>query len=260
MGTAEDFIKQLGEDVTSHPAVNHSFLETVSTRKFSKEAWMAFAVQLYPHVHFFIPYMEELLLNTFDMKAKLVVAKILLDEYGEDAEGDSHPDMFRSFAKACNPNSDDLLMDSPLDPATVNMVEEHMRLCRDENVLVGTGAIGQAHEYAIAYLFPPIVKGQKLTGFTKEESRFFSLHVEHDVEHSEMLVEAMKHLASSEKDWEDIRRGTLASLDARAKLWTAMENRMLAIDKGEAPPPCDSRTLRDMTKDYRNVPDVFWPQ
>lgn len=255
----KEFIQKLNEEVTRHRAVNHPFLETVASRKFSKKAWLAFAQQLYPHVHFFIPYMEEMLLNTFDMNAKLIVAKILLDEYGEDAGGKSHPELFRRFVRSCGgPEADASLLTTPLDQATIDLVEAHMSLCRDEPFLVGIGAIGQAHEFAIGFMFPPLVKGLELAGFKREEIEFFTLHVEHDVEHSNMLEAAMIRLAMTDADRELIRRGTLASLEHRDRLWTAMQRRMIAIDTGETA-PASHRTVLDMTKGYKNVPDTFWP-
>ncbi len=259
MGDTSQFIKDLNEEVRRHPAINHSFLERVTSQKFSRKAWLGFAQQLYPHVHFFIPYMEELLLNTFDMNAKLIVAKILLDEYGEDAGGNSHPELFRKFARACDSQiGDSSLLTTKLDPATIAMVETHMKLCRDDHFLAGIGTIGQAHEFAIAYLFPPLVKGMQLSGFAPDEIQFFSLHVDHDVEHSAMLDDAMIRVATTDQDRAKIREGTLKSLEARKNLWTAMEKRMVGIDAGD-PPPASDRSLLDMTKGYRNVPDMFWP-
>jgi pyrroloquinoline quinone (PQQ) biosynthesis protein C len=260
MTTTADFIKQLNDEVRQHPAIkNNSFLEMVQTRKFSRKAWLAFAQQLYPHVHFFIPYMEELLLNTFDMNAKLIVAKILLDEYGEDAAGDSHPELFRQFVRACGgKEADESLLTTKLQPESIHLVETHMQLCRDEHFLVGIGTIGQAHEFAIAYLFPPLVKGMKLAGFSPEEMKFFDLHVEHDVEHSAMLDETMIRLAITDEDRQRIRKGTLASLAERQALWAAMERRMVGVDAGD-PPATSDRSLLDVTKNYRNVPDMFWP-
>ncbi|MBA3502670.1 MAG: iron-containing redox enzyme family protein [Myxococcota bacterium] len=260
MSETLQFIKALNDEVRRHPAIHdNSFLKLVATKKFSKRAWLGFAQQLYPHVHFFIPYMEEMLLNTFDMNAKLIVAKILLDEYGEDAAGDSHPELFRQFVRACGgAEADASLLTTKLQPETITLVETHMRLCRDEKFLVGLGAIGQAHEFAIAYLFPPLVKGMELAGFTAEEMKFFSLHVDHDVEHSAMLDQAMVRLALTDDDREQIRRGTLASLEARKNLWAAMERRMVGIDNGD-PPATSERSLVDVTRDYKNVPDHFWP-
>jgi pyrroloquinoline-quinone synthase len=253
------FFKALNEEVVAHPAVNHKFLQMVSSRPFSKRAWLGFAQQLYPHVHFFIPYMEEMLLNTFDMNAKLIVAKILLDEYGEDAEGDSHPMLFRRFVRAAGGNDGDAsLLTTKLDPAIIDLVEKHMHMCRDEEFLVGMGAIGPAHEYAIPYMFPPIVKGLEISGFTAEEREFFSLHVDHDVEHGQMLQDTMSRLATTEADQALIRRGALQSLQCRFDLWSSMEKRMLAIEAGE-PVVASDRTLLDMTKGYKSVPDTFWP-
>src|SRR5678816_4818603 len=227
MSETKKFLEELNDEVQRHPAINHSFLEMVASKPFSKRAWLAFAQQLYPHVHFFIPYMEDMLLNTFDMNAKLIVAKILLDEYGEDAGGKSHPELFRRFVRACGGEAADAsLLTTPLQEATVNLVTTHMRLCGEEPFLVAIGAIGEAHEYAIRFLFPPLVKGMQLAGFAPDDIEFFSLHVDHDVEHSAMLEESMIRLA--------------------------------AIDKGEEA-PTTTRTLVDLTKSYKNVPATFWP-
>jgi len=260
MSDARQFLRQLHEEVRNHPAIRaNSFLEMVAVRPFSKQAWLAFGQQLYPHVHFFIPYMEAMLLSTFDMNAKLIVAEILLDEYGEDAGGKSHPELFRRFVQACGgAEGDASLMRTPLDPATVSLVETHMQICQDEPFLVSIGAIGEAHEYAIAHLFPPLVKGMQIAGFTPAEIEFFSLHVDHDVEHSAMLEDAMAKLATSEADFEQIRRGTMASLDCRKALWDAMQRRMISIDTNEPPPPA-ATPLVEITKRYRNVPSTFWP-
>ena len=256
---ARKFIKTLNEEVTSHKAVHHSFLETVTSRKFSKDAWAGFGRQLYPHVHFFIPYMEELLLNTLDMNAKLVVAKILLDEYGEDAAGDSHPELFRRFYRACQDSDDDsILLSSPLDEATVDLVKAHMRMCGEEDFLVGLGAIGPAHEFAITYMFPKIVDGLRLTGFTDTEIEFFILHVEHDVEHASMLEDSIAQFATTEKAQAAIRRGAMGSLETRDRLWTAMERRMIGIEEG-AEPETTGITVAELTRGYKHVPETFWP-
>jgi len=259
MSDTRQFLHDLNEEVKRHPAIHHAFLEMVGSRKLSKRAWLAFAQQLYPHVHFFIPYMEAMLLNTYDMNAKLIVAKILLDEYGEDAGGKSHPELFRKFVRACGgAEADASLLKTPLQQATVDLVREHMRLCGEEPFLVAIGAIGEAHEYAIRFLFPPLVKGMQLAGFAPDDIEFFSLHVDHDVEHSAMLEESMVQLATTDADRAQIRKGTLASLACRAQLWAAMQERMLAVEDGKDA-PTSGLTLLDVTRHYKNVPDAFWP-
>lgn len=260
MVAAEQFIKSLRDEVIAHEAVNHSFLKLVASRKFSKRAWIGFGTTLHPHVHFFIPYMEALLLNTFDMSAKLVVAKILLDEYGEDAGGDSHPELFRRFFRAALGSKDDsILLEAPLDAAIVDLVKTHMRMCDDEDFLVGLGAIGPAHEFAIPYMFPPIVTGLRLSGFTETELEFFSLHVDHDVEHAEMLDGSIAQLATTDEAQALIRRGAMTSLETRKNLWSAMERRMTAIDDSGAEPEATKTTLLALTREYKHVPRAFWP-
>ena len=50
----------------------------------------------------------------------------------------------------------------------------------------------------------------KRRGFKPEEIEFFSLHVDHDVLHSQMLEDAMIRLAVTDADCELIRKGTMA--------------------------------------------------
>lgn len=252
------FTAELEREVFAHQAIKHPFLQRVASAPFSREAWTAFATQLYPHVHFFIPYMEELLRNTHDCGAKLIVAKILLDEYGEDAAGDTHPELFLRFVRAAGGEAAvDRLFSAPIDPATADMVRTHMRLCQEEPFLVGLGAIGPAHELAITRMFPPLVEGVRLSGFDEREAEFFSLHVDHDHEHSRMLAEAVERLADTEEKKDQVRRGLRASLEKRVALWSAMERRMTAVEQGSPPPPT-SETLPDLIRGYSHVPDRFW--
>ena len=252
------FIQELEREVFEHDAINHSFLRRVASAPFSREAWTAFATQLYPHVHFFIPYMEELLRNTHDCGAKLIVAKILLDEYGEDADGDTHPELFLRFVRAAGgQEAVDGLFSAPIDPATMDMVRTHMRLCADEPFLIGLGAIGPAHELAITRMFPPLVDGVRLSGFNEHDIEFFSLHVAHDHEHSRMLAEAVERLADTEEKRELVRRGMRASLEKRVALWSGMERRMSAIEEGKAQPAGEG-ALPELIRGYAHVPDRFW--
>jgi pyrroloquinoline-quinone synthase len=252
------FIKELEREVLEHEAVNHSFLRRVSSTPFSRAAWAAFATQLYPHVHFFIPYMEELLRNTHDCGAKATTATILLDEYGADADGDSHPDLMLRFVRAAGGQAAvDGLFSAPIDPATIDMVDTHMRLCGREPFAVGLGAIGTAHELAITRMFPPLVEGVRIAGFAERDVEFFTLHVAHDHEHAQMLGEAVVKLADTDEKKELVRRGTRASLEKRVALWSAMERRMIAVDENRQPPP-GGGTLAELARRHPHVPDRFW--
>src|SRR5262249_36610034 len=130
--------------------------------------------------HMFITYMEKLLLNAPDSPSKLCIAKILLDEYGEDAKGDDHPALFRKFLHAAGA-SDAQIMGTPLDREAISLVRKHLALCGQEHFLVGLGAIGPGHELTIPKMFPKLCDGLRLAGFTEQEITFFTLHSDHDV-------------------------------------------------------------------------------
>ncbi len=79
---ARRFLKDLRNEVESHPAVNHTFLARVGTSPFTREDYRVFGLQHYPLVGMFTNYMERLLINAPDTTAKCWLAKVLVDEYG----------------------------------------------------------------------------------------------------------------------------------------------------------------------------------
>ena len=77
------FLQQLRRDVERHPAVNHPLLARVAQVPFSREDYRVFGMQHYALVGTFTRYLELLLLRAPDSEAKLWLAKVLCDEYGE---------------------------------------------------------------------------------------------------------------------------------------------------------------------------------
>jgi pyrroloquinoline quinone (PQQ) biosynthesis protein C len=223
--TPSEFVKALRKEVLAHPAVNHRLLARAERGEFTREQWREFGLQLYPHCHLFITYMELLLLNARDAASKICLAKILLDEYGEDAGGQDHPMLFHKFLAASG-ISDAEIMDTPLEPTIVNMVRRHVELNSKEPFLVGLGSIGPATELTLPAMWPQLCAGMRKAGYSDDDVIFFTLHSDHDVEHANMMDESVAQLAVDEKKQALVRQGALASLEARNKFWDAIERRM----------------------------------
>jgi pyrroloquinoline quinone (PQQ) biosynthesis protein C len=115
--------------------------------------------------------------------------------------------------------------------------------------LVGLGSIGPATELTLPAMWPKLCAGMKKAGFSDDDILFFTLHSDHDIEHANMMDESVAQLATDEAKQALVRRGALASLDARAKFWDAIERRMdsPAARKGET-------TLCDLTGLPRGTP------
>ena len=79
---------------------NHLFLNRLATGMFSKEDYRVFAENHYPLVCVFCSYLERLLVRAPDSEAKLWLAKVLVDEYGEGSEGHDHATLYGNFLAA----------------------------------------------------------------------------------------------------------------------------------------------------------------
>ena len=165
---ARAFLKNLRREVETHPAVNHTFLARIGTSPFSREDYKVFGMQHYPLVGMFTNYMERLLVNAPNSTAKCWLAKVLVDEYGEGSDGHDHAHMYRMYLTACGVQAEEENR-VPLHPAVVDFIRTHLEVCSRRPFLVGLGALGPGHEWAIPRMFVPIIKGQRRAGFTEEE-------------------------------------------------------------------------------------------
>jgi len=100
MSGARAFLADLREEIATHPAVNHLFLNRLATSPFSRQDYRVFAENHYPLVCVFTHYLERLLVRAPDSEAKLWLAKVLVDEYGEGSEGKDHSTMYARFLSA----------------------------------------------------------------------------------------------------------------------------------------------------------------
>jgi len=219
---AREFLSALRVEVERHPAVNHLFLNRIATAPFSREDYRILAENHYPLVCAFTSYLERLLVRAPASESKLWLAKVLVDEYGEGSRGEDHAALYAHFLKACG--------GSPGDAASVRLAEPahcfvatHRRIVENEPFLVGLGAVGPGHEWAIPKMFESLVTGLERAGFTSSEIEYFTLHTAQDVDHGRWLEEALGGLAVTEEAQREVRRGALASLAARGSFWTGVQ-------------------------------------
>jgi len=216
------FLRDLRHEVETHPAVNHTFLGRVATNPFTREDYKVFGCQHYPLVGMFTTYMERLLLNGPDSESKTWLAKVLVDEYGEGSDGKDHSTLYREYLTACGvgPGEEDQVV---LDHRVVRFVRDHLWVTSQQPFLVGLGALGPGHEWAIPRMFELIIEGQRRAGFTEEEILYFTLHTEQDIEHAEWLEEALAQLITTSEQAAQVRKGALFSLEARGRFWEGVQ-------------------------------------
>ena len=220
------FLAELRQEVESHPAVNHALLARLSHVPFTRDDYKVMGLQHFALVGTFTKYLELLLLRAPDSDAKQWLAKVLVDEYGEGSDNKDHAQLYSEYLTACGATEAEKA-ETPLHEAVTGFIEEHLRICREEPFLVGLGAVGPGHEWAIPKMFPQIVAGLRRAGFSENDILYFSLHMEQDIDHGTWLEEALVRFAGDPQSQEEIRRGTLLSLAARERFWGGVQDKIV---------------------------------
>jgi pyrroloquinoline quinone (PQQ) biosynthesis protein C len=232
---AREFLRQLREEVERHPAVNHLFLNRIATSPFSQEDYRVLAENHYPLVCAFTTYLETLLVRAPASASKLWLAKVLVDEYGEGSRGEDHAALYAHFSRACGcePSAPESRVPLPAH----RFIAEHRRIAEKESFLVGLGAVGPGHEWAIPKMFESLTLGLRRAGFHEAEIEYFTLHTAQDVDHGSWLEQALERLATDEAAQREIRRGALASLEARVQFWTGVQSAVVRYRQPRAVRP-----------------------
>jgi len=224
---ARAFLRDLHDEVANNAGLGHSLLGRMDVDPKTRDDFRIFSGQHYPLVGTFTRYLELLLLNAPSSAAKIWLAKVLVDEYGERSSGADHAAHYRVFMKACGwPDSD--LDTVALHPAVTGFIAEHLQMCTEQPFLVGLGAVGPGHEWAIPTMFENILKGLRQAGFAESEIEYFTLHTLQDIDHAAWLEEALATFADTAEAQEQIRRGCLLSLAARERLWWGIADKVNA--------------------------------
>ena len=227
MEVGRAFLVRLREEVASHPGVGHSVLGRMTLDPRSREDFRILGEQHYPLVTVFTRYLELLLLSAPDSESKTWLAKVLVDEYGEGSRGLDHAALYLSFLKASGvPGGGETAI--RLHPCVVEFIETHLKLVAERPFLVGLGAVGPGHEWAIPAMFAHIVAGLKKAGYREAEIEYFTLHLKQDEDHGAWLEEALERLATTEHACAQIREGAMASLAAREAFWWGLADKLNA--------------------------------
>lgn len=223
--TGSAFLASLREEVRRHPGTGHSLLGRMAMDPRGRADFRILGEQHYPLVTVFTRYLEMLLLRAPDAGTKVWLAKVLVDEYGEGSRGLDHAALYRAFLRAAGvPDGEE--RKARLHPGVVEFVETHLRIVSEEPFLVGLGAVGPGHEWAIPEMFPWIIRGLKSAGFQDAEMEYFLLHVEQDRDHGAWMEEALALYASTPEACAQIRKGALLSLAAREQFWWAVADKL----------------------------------
>ena len=250
---SRDFLKQLREEIEAHPGVNHLLLNRLATSPFSRQDYRVFAENHYPLVCVFCSYLERLLVRAPDSESKLWLAKVLVDEYGEGSEGHDHATLYGTFLDSSGGNTKsrhELRVPAP----AAEFIATHRRVTATEPFLVGLGAVGPGHEWAIPKMFASVIPGLRRAGYDEEEIHYFTLHIDQDEDHGTWLEEALARYAVTAEAQEQIRRGALLSLEARRRFWDGVQRAIMTWRQPRSIRP-DGKTPRGT---FTELALTFW--
>jgi pyrroloquinoline quinone (PQQ) biosynthesis protein C len=216
--------------------VNHLFLQRLCTSPMAKQDYRVFAEHHFPLVCAFTSYLELLLLRAPDSESRLWLAKVLVDEYGEGSEGKDHATLYAKFLDATGGSSERQRGARVTAPAR-EFIRSHQELVRTRSFLFGLGAIGPGHEWAIPKMFESVIPGLRRAGFAEHEIGYFTLHVLQDDDHGAWLEEALARMSDNADARNEVRRGALASLDARGRFWDGVQNAVIRYRQPRAVRP-----------------------
>ena len=220
--TAERFLDALEVEVRGHPALHHPFLLRFAQGGHRRLQLWAFGLQHYQLVRVFTAYLEALHKSVPDPEVRDWIHRVLEDEYSHPHSFErSHSALYRKFLRSLGLTEEDWDRAEAL-PETQAFITHHIELTALRHYLVGLGAVGPGHEWAIPTMFTYLVEGLQKVGVEEKPLEYFTLHIAQDVEHSRLLRMAMARYAETPENQERIIEGARASLEARARFWDGL--------------------------------------
>ena len=246
---AASFLANLREEVVNHAGVGHSLLGRMEIDPRAREDFKIFAGQHYALVGMFTRYLELLMIRAPRSQDKVWLAKVLIDEYGERSDDLDHAEHYQFFMKASGWGEKDYDK-IRLHPAVTGFIAEHLRICSEEPFLVGLGAVGPGHEWAIPTMFDYCIRGLRHAGYAEDEIGYFTLHCEQDIDHGNWLQDALMRFADTPEAQEQIHRGCMMSLAAREQFWWGLSDKINSGRMKDRHPLLESSTAGSEDREY----------
>jgi pyrroloquinoline quinone (PQQ) biosynthesis protein C len=228
MRTADTAPAALREEIEAHPAVNHLFLNRLATTPFSRRDYRALAEHFYPIACGFARSLERLLIRTPDQDARRWLVKVLADEHGERSRGAGPGSAAGDFLRATGSTMAQSVS-ARVPRAAAQWLAAHGRRVTREPYLIGLGAVGPGHEWAIPTMFGAVSTGLRRAGFSDDEIRGFTLRIEQARRRGKWLEEALASCAACPERWAQVRRGALSALAAQGAFWSEVQRAMVEL-------------------------------
>ena len=192
-----NYMQQLDRQLNENHLLKHPFYQAWSAGKLSLNNLCDYACQYYHHVNVFPRYISATHSHCQDPTARKVLLDNLNDEEGMNGL-DSHPVLWLQFTQGLG-LADETVTGSALFPEKKQFIDEFMALSRS-SYAEGLGAL-YAYERQIPQTAASKITGLKQFYNISDETtlKFFLVHREADVEHSEATKTLIKKLSTKEK-------------------------------------------------------------
>lgn len=160
------------------------FLERCRSGEITRAELEDFLVQQFHYSRHFTRYLCALLANLANESDRTELTENLFEEMGlGDDQQIPHSRIYRDMLTA-------LALDPTKAPAfqeTQDLAETMLKLCSNEDPVVGLGALCLGAEAIVPHLYTQIRAALISAGFPRDELVFFDIHIEGDDEHAETM-------------------------------------------------------------------------
>lgn len=214
-----DWIRDLDES---------TFLARCRDRKVTRSELFSFVRQQGYYSRHFTRYLNALMANLVEERDRQALTQNLFEEMGlGDARAVPHSQIYREMMKAMGISFDEELPTR----ATTELVNTMLDCCRNENPMVGLGAICLGAEAIVPHLYSTILGGFEAVGEPRKHLEFFEIHVSCDDEHAITMRNIIaRRLQSDPRSRLDLDYGAGKAIAARVAFFNAIdaEQRLVA--------------------------------
>ena len=214
------FVDKVDQKIQDMHLLNHSFYQSWNEGSLSLETIREYSSQYFKHVSAFPRYLSAIHSNCDHIGTR----KILLENLNDEEMGpEDHPELWMRFAEGMG-NTRDEVKNAALMEETEELVNTFNQLSRSEDYLKGLAAL-----YCYESMQPEISKTKKeglqnIYGIKDEETlKFFTVHMEADEWHREVIRNLLVELCNSKEKKEDVLDAVNSALGALNNFLSGME-------------------------------------
>ena len=214
------FVDKVDQKIQDMHLLNHSFYQSWNEGSLSLETIREYSSQYFKHVSAFPRYLSAIHSNCDPIGTR----KILLENLNDEEMGpEDHPELWMRFAEGMG-NTRDEVKNAVLMEETEELVNTFNQLSRSEDYLKGLAAL-----YCYESMQPEISKTKKeglqnIYGIKDEETlKFFTVHMQADEWHREVIRNLLVELCNSKEKKEDVLDAVNSALGALNNFLSGME-------------------------------------